>query len=45
MYSEFLTAATGIEEFQSPDNLLSIGKRIVYIERRFIVREGVPAER
>ena len=40
MYSELLTAATGIEEFDSTDNLLEIGERIVCIERCFNVREG-----
>ena len=40
MYSELLTAATGIEEFDSTDNLLKIGERIVCIERCFNVREG-----
>jgi len=40
MYSELLTAATGIEEFESTDNLVKIGERIVCIERCFNVREG-----
>jgi aldehyde:ferredoxin oxidoreductase len=40
MYSKLLTAATGIEEFDSTDNLLEIGERIVCIERCFNVREG-----
>jgi aldehyde:ferredoxin oxidoreductase len=40
MYSELLTAATGIEEFGSPNNLLKIGERIVCMERCFNVREG-----
>ena len=40
MYSELLTAATGIEAFGSPNNLLKIGERIVCIERCFNVREG-----
>jgi len=40
MYSEFLTAATGIEDFESADNLLRIGERILCTERSFNVREG-----
>ncbi|MBW1797559.1 MAG: aldehyde ferredoxin oxidoreductase family protein [Deltaproteobacteria bacterium] len=40
MYSELLTAATGIEEFESTDNLVKIGERIVCTERCFNVREG-----
>ncbi|MBL7202787.1 MAG: aldehyde ferredoxin oxidoreductase family protein [Desulfobacteraceae bacterium] len=40
MYFELLTAATGIEEFESPDNLVKIGERIVCTERCFNVREG-----
>ncbi len=40
MYVEYLTAATGIKEFESIDNLLKIGERIVCIERCFNVREG-----
>ncbi len=40
VYSELLTAATGIEEFKSPDKLLEIGERIICMERAFNVREG-----
>jgi aldehyde:ferredoxin oxidoreductase len=40
MYAEYLTAATGIKAFESVDNLLKIGERIVCIERCFNVREG-----
>ena len=40
MYCEFLTAATGIEDFDSPENLLKIGERILCIERLFNVGEG-----
>ncbi|MCK4793131.1 MAG: aldehyde ferredoxin oxidoreductase family protein [Desulfobacteraceae bacterium] len=40
MYSEFLTSATGIEEFGSTENLSKIGERIICIERCFNVREG-----
>lgn len=40
MYAEFLSAATGFEEFKSTDNLLKIGERIMCIERNFNVREG-----
>jgi aldehyde:ferredoxin oxidoreductase len=40
MYSEFLSSATGIEEFENPDNLLEIGERIICMERCFNVREG-----
>jgi len=39
-YREFLTAATGIKEFGSPDDLLKIGERIICIERCFNAREG-----
>ncbi len=40
MYAEFLSAATGFEQFKSTDNLLKIGERIICIERNFNVREG-----
>jgi aldehyde:ferredoxin oxidoreductase len=40
MYSKLLTAATGIEAFENPDNLLQIGERIICTERCFNVREG-----
>ncbi len=40
MYAELLAAATGIEAFESPDNLLQIGERIICMERFFNVREG-----
>ena len=40
MYAEFLSAATGFEQFKSTDNLLKIGERIICIERLFNVREG-----
>ena len=40
MYSELLTAATGIEEFKDTESLLKTGERIVCIERCFNVREG-----
>jgi aldehyde:ferredoxin oxidoreductase len=40
MLSEYLFAATGIEEFRDPDNLLKIGERIICLERAFNVREG-----
>lgn len=39
-YSEFLMAATGINEFADTDNLLKIGERIICLERCFNVREG-----
>jgi len=39
-YSDYLVAATGIEAFDSPDNLLKIGERIICLERCFNVREG-----
>jgi aldehyde:ferredoxin oxidoreductase len=39
-YSDLLTAATGVEAFGSPDNLLKIGERIICIERCFNAREG-----
>lgn len=39
-YSEFLTAATGIEDFERADDLLKIGERIICLERCFNVREG-----
>jgi aldehyde:ferredoxin oxidoreductase len=39
-YSDYLVAATGIEAFNSPDNLLKIGERIICLERCFNVREG-----
>ena len=40
MYSQLLTAATGIKEFGMQDNLLKIGERIICMERCFNVREG-----
>jgi len=40
MYSDFLTSATGIEEFGSIENLSKIGERIICIERCFNIREG-----
>jgi aldehyde:ferredoxin oxidoreductase len=40
MYAKLLTAATGIEAFENPDNLLQIGERIICMERCFNVREG-----
>ncbi len=40
MYSEFLTSATGFEEFGSTENLSKIGERIICIERCFNIREG-----
>lgn len=39
-YAKFLTAATGIESFAEPDQLLKIGERIICVERCFNVREG-----
>ena len=39
-YSELLTAATGIEAFGDSEALLTIGERIVCMERCFNVREG-----
>jgi aldehyde:ferredoxin oxidoreductase len=39
-YSDLLTAATGVEAFGSPDNLLQIGERIICVERCFNAREG-----
>ncbi len=41
LYSQFLTAATGLKIFEEPDNLLKIGERIVCLERCFNVREGL----
>jgi len=40
MYAKLLTAATGVETFETPDNLLQIGERIICMERCFNVREG-----
>jgi aldehyde:ferredoxin oxidoreductase len=40
MYSDLLTAASGIEEFDGTDSLLKIGERILCLERCFNVREG-----
>ena len=40
MYSQFLTSATGIENFGSIENLCKIGERIICIERCFNIREG-----
>jgi aldehyde:ferredoxin oxidoreductase len=39
-YSEFLVAATGITSFGLPEELLTIGERIVTLERYFNTREG-----
>lgn len=39
-YSEALFSATGIKEFQDPKELLTIGERILCVERCFNVREG-----
>ena len=39
-HSEFLMAATGINEFADTDNLSKIGERIICLERCFNVREG-----
>ena len=41
LYSEFLTAATGIEIFSDTDKLLKIGERIICLERCFNVRDGL----
>lgn len=40
-YSRLLTTATGMEEFSEENNLLKIGERIICIERRFNMREGL----
>ncbi len=40
MYGQLLSAATGLESFESPEGLLQIGERILCIERCFNVREG-----
>jgi len=39
-YANYLTAATGIESFAQPDQLMKIGERIICVERCFNVREG-----
>jgi len=39
-YSDFLRAATGISGFESNNDLLKIGERIVCLERCFNIREG-----
>lgn len=39
-YSDFLIAATGIDAFDATDKLLTIGERIICVERCFNVREG-----
>ena len=39
-YARYLTAATGCDAFADPGDLLTIGERIVCIERCFNVREG-----
>jgi len=39
-YSDFLRAATGISGFESNDDLLKIGERIICLERCFNIREG-----
>jgi aldehyde:ferredoxin oxidoreductase len=40
LYSEFLTAATGMEAFENRNDLLTIGERVVCLERCFNSREG-----
>jgi len=39
-YAAYLFSATGIKEFEDKDNLLTIGERIICLERAFNVREG-----
>jgi aldehyde:ferredoxin oxidoreductase len=39
-YAQFLTAATGMEQFAEESDLLKIGERIVCVERCFNVRDG-----
>jgi len=39
-YTDFLTAATGIDAFADSDHLMKIGERIICVERCFNVREG-----
>jgi aldehyde:ferredoxin oxidoreductase len=39
-YAEFLSAATGIDEFSEKDYLLKCGERIYNLERAFNLREG-----
>jgi aldehyde:ferredoxin oxidoreductase len=39
-YAEFLSAATGIEEFADKDYMLKSGERIFNIEKAFNLREG-----
>ena len=39
-YAEFLSAATGIDEFADKDYMLKSGERIYNIERAFNLREG-----
>jgi aldehyde:ferredoxin oxidoreductase len=41
LYSKLLYAATGIEDFKSPDYLWLVGERIFNLERAFNVREGI----
>ena len=43
-YAEYLTAATGIQEFADTDYLLEIGERIICLERCFNIREGFRRE-
>ncbi len=40
MYSQLLLAATGIKDFEEPEQLMKIGEKIICIERCFNVREG-----
>jgi len=39
-YAEFLSAATGLEEFSETDYMLTCGERIYNLERAFNLREG-----
>ena len=39
-YGKYLAAATGIDAFSQPDNLMKIGERILCIERCFNIQEG-----
>jgi aldehyde:ferredoxin oxidoreductase len=39
-YAEFLSAATGVEEFSDKDYMLTCGERIFNLERAFNLREG-----
>lgn len=43
-YAAYLFSATGIKEFQDKENLLTIGERILCLERAFNVREGFTRE-